>query len=406
MVSLRVNVTVKWFLVAVVSGLLAIDSYTASRFFVVLISGLFFVFSTRMHNKKLRINSGLLLLVVMFIGFGIFTSLLDKSSRFNQVSIVATPETKLVLEEQIREDQFTPPVITRAFHNKVINYARTITQNFGEYFTLDYLVLNGGYPYRMRIPASGLLYFWQIPFLFLGLYVLIRKKNAVSFLILGWWVLLLIPAAITFDEIPNVYRSLVVLPAILFITAVGMHKFFFQMISNKMILSGLACILILVGTGELLNYQHQYYVHQELHQPWHRNYAYELLVERLNDLSRHYKKIVMTKSQGGTYISLLFWRKYDPSTYQAEGSPADTNYTGFDNYYFVPDDCPREQDIETKDGVIKASQLLYVMKGKCNPAKGFKLVETINWKDNTPAFKLFKYIPSKIIAEQVVIKKK
>ena len=141
-----------------------------------MITVLTFLFTLKKVKYTLHFNKTILCLCILFIGLGIFISRLDSVSRFNQVSIISTPETKLVLEEQIREDKLSDPLVTRFFHNKVINYSRTFLQNYDDYFTFDYLFLNGGVPKRVDIPQSGLFYCGNFPSFFLGCMFFSEKR--------------------------------------------------------------------------------------------------------------------------------------------------------------------------------------------------------------------------------------
>jgi 4-amino-4-deoxy-L-arabinose transferase-like glycosyltransferase len=383
--------TLWWCGIALVVGVFALGSYTASRFFVVLLTALFALFAVRLVRNRVRMNGILLMLCLLFIGVGLLMSTRDSASRFNQVSIFSNPETKLVLEEQIREDQFTQPLVTRAFHNKIVNYTRTALANYDTYFRLDFLFLSGGKPDRMVIPESGLFYLWQLPFLLIGLYVVARKRMRAGFFLIGWWLLLLLPAAITFDEIPNVYRALIILPPLLIIIAIGINESFsYRVRIGK---TALFVLVGLLGIWEFAYYQHQLYQHQPVHRPWARAYAYQPLVARLQKLAPRYTKIIVTQSHSNPYIFLLFYTKYDPKKYQAGGSVADTHGAGFDKYHFVQQECPLQASKDRKKTVIGETGVLYVNKGTCDtPGTNAKLVETITWQDGSPAFKLMEYV--------------
>lgn len=249
----------KWVFISLVCGLLAILSYTAAIFFVFIVTLLLVGYSIKKAGKKYSFSPSIALLLGIFFFAGLGYSMIGSINRFEQVNIFQHPATQLLLEEQIREDQFTRPLITRFFHNKMFNMVRTFLHNYNDYVTLDYLVLNGGYPYRERIPSTGLFYIWEIPVLLFGIYVLIKKSQKTGLLLVTWWLLLLVPAAITFDEIPNVYRSLIVLPAMVVIIAVGLWE-----VSrfHKYLAMAVLGILVIFGTWEMLYYEHQYFVYQ------------------------------------------------------------------------------------------------------------------------------------------------
>jgi 4-amino-4-deoxy-L-arabinose transferase-like glycosyltransferase len=395
LLQLKKNVSFSWGAVGAISGILAIFSYTAARFYVVILVFIFLIASLALKQKKIILNKSYLALLALLIISGIIYSSFATTARFSQVSIFSTAETKLVLEEQIREDQFEHALKTRILHNKVVNYGRTILNNYGQYFTFDFLFLSGGLPFREKIPNVGLFYIWQLPFLLFGIYFLARKKSFSTYLLFSWVLLLIIPSVITFDEIPNVHRSLVILPPLLILVALGIITCFehIRLKNNKIYL---IAVLLFVGLFEFVYFQDQYFIHFNKHQSWHRGYAYKPLVESLEKLSPNYKKIVMIKSYGGAYISLLFFGKYDPATYQAEGSPLDRDFTGFGKYYFIPQDCPLNGGRDGKDQVTGEEGILYVNKGDCvTPINNVRVVDTIYWQDNSPAFKLLEYVPSK-----------
>jgi len=388
------NKSFKLLFFSILAGSMAILSYAPFRFYVVILSIIFLLFSVTKTKNALRFNKKIFAIILVFIALGILYSFIGSIERFNQLSIFSNPQTKLVLEEQIREDKLTPVFITRVFHNKIINYARTVLHNTGEYFTFDYLFLKGGYPQRERIPESGLFYIWQAPFLLAGIYFIARGKKRNEMLLLAWWPVLLLPAVITFDEIPNVHRNLIILPGMIGIIAIGIYGVFNLKVFKKLkLLQLLLLIVVVVGTYELLYFGHQYYVHQNVHQPWHRGLAYKELVSDLQIYYPEYKQIVVTKSNQSPYIYILFFDKYDPKLYQEQGSPRDLDYSGFDKYYFVPHDCPLGVEKDEK-GLAKGEVgILYINKGSCKIPVNSKLLKTINWGDDSPAFNIVEYLP-------------
>lgn len=392
LVYLKDRFSIKWFMIAVVGGVLGISSYTASRFFVVLLVGIFLVFSISNIERKINYQKVLIFIFALLMTFAIFYSFVGSISRFKQIDVFHHPETKLVLEEQIREDQSTPILVTRFFHNKIVNYGRTILENYSQYFTLDFLVINGGSPPRVSVPATGLFYLWQIPFLIWGIHCVFKKKEKNGFFLIFWWLITLIPASLTFDEIPNVYRTLIIVPPILGLISIGIDespslKPGVNPAFSKLFIG----VIVLIGLWELLYYQHQYYVHQRFHRPWYRHYGYEELVSYITLVKDQYRETHITKSYGSPYIFFLFYQKYDPKIYWAAGSPRDKDWGGFDKYVFIPKDCPWET------GELGAPGTLYANAGTCKlptfeMKTKVKLIKTILREDKTVAFYILGYV--------------
>jgi len=387
----------KWLVVVLLATLLSILSYTASRFFTPLLILLFLLFLRNKENLKVFIKP-YKWLIFLTLTIVVFYTFIDSANRIKQISIFETPQTKLVLEEQIRENEGTPVLLTRAFHNKVINYSRTIIENYASYFTLDYLFLKGGQPQRMRIPDAGLFYLWQLPFILFGLYLAFKNKNRIALLMLSWWFISLIPVALTFDEIPNVYRSAIILLPILYICSLGLINFFNDRSDIRKIVFG---VLIIVSVWEFFYFVMQYY-RQEVHRPWYRGYAYKELVRDINKDYEKYEKIIITKAHSSPYIYLLFYSKYDPKKYQALGSPRDIVANGgFDKFLFSEHDCPSFSFPRKELG--SSGTHLFIDNGNCESLDDLvynqttKLIKIVEWKDDSSAFKLLEYNPVKAL---------
>jgi len=381
-----------WIIIGAISAILAVLSSQIARIHIlaipILISA-FFVFKNK--GQKL-IRNKIFYSFVLFILFIIIYSSIASIDRLNQVSIFSHPQTDLVLHEQIREDQNTKVLVTRVFHNKIVNYGRTILTNYGQYFTLDFLALTGGYPFREKVIDTGLLYLWQIPFLLFGIFLAFKSKSREKIFLVVWWFILTVPSAFTFDEIPNVHRSIIALPAVCILISIGIYEFFITIRKYKKVFAVVALLFSLLLVYELSYYGHQYLVHQEKHQSWYRGSAYNSLVPALEEYYPNYKKIIISKSVGSPYIYILFFSKYDPRLYQEQGSPRDLDFSGFDKYYFVPHDCPLDGGATGKGAAKGEAGALYINKGTCKTPVNGKLLRTIRWGDGSPAFNIVEYL--------------
>lgn len=379
----------KWLTVSFASAVFSILSYTASRLFIPMLL-LIFLFYFQKKNIFSKIKKKYLVFFTIIIFFVAAYTFLDSASRIRQINIFEHPQTRLVLEEQIRENGSTPAMVTRMFHNKVINYSRTAFENYQKYFAPDYLFLNGGLPQRMKIPDSGLVYFWQLPFILFGVYLAFKKKLPEPILMMLWWLILLIPVSLTFDEVPNVYRSAIIIIPISLISSFGLVSFFEGKI--PIIKKVLIAFLIIFAFWELSYYLLQYYVRQENHKPWYRGYAFKELVAEINRQYPYYKKIVITKAHPSPYIYVLFYGKFNPGKYQKMGSPKDIG--GFDKFVFIPYDCPLSSEYNSEGELNGERDVLYINSGACPiSSKNVKVVKIVKWGDGSSAFNMLEYFP-------------
>jgi len=301
--------------------------------------------------------------------------------RFKQVSVFGSLGTRLIMEEQIREDGIvgTNVKITQAFHNKVVNYLLTYISNYIDYFSGNFLFIKGGLPIWFSVEGMGLIYLTELPFLFVGLVILAKDKNKMYKIPLLWLLVAPIAAAITTDDIPNVRRSLIMFPMIEIISAFG----FLHILQNR---KKLLKIVIISFFGVLficnfLYFLHQYFIHSSVHQNWYRNEGFGEMVKTVKNSYNDVDKIVITKNAGGIYPLILFYMKYDPRVYLAEGLSKDKDYTGFGKFFFVPQACP---STDKDDRFPKADKIIYIDKGECESKAPIKKI--IYRKDGTKVF--------------------
>jgi 4-amino-4-deoxy-L-arabinose transferase-like glycosyltransferase len=361
-------------------------TYPAPRVYVpllVLATGIFLFRYIR--EKKLVVPSFLSFTIIIAVLLFLILGVSGGTGRFSQVSIFTHPETRLILEEQFREDgmEQIPPTIARIFHNKIINHSYTFLLNYSSYFSLEYLFLKGGQPLLLNVPHMGLLYIVQLPFILIGIYSVIRSKNYFSKLLLVWLLLAPVTAAITFDDSPNVRRALIMFPFMEIIAGYGMY-FTFKKITkdrSKKIFASLFALFLLYN---FVFFLHQYFVHTKVHKPWFRDVGVKEMVAEIRDSYGDYDKVIVTKNTGGIYPNILFYMQYDPFSYQKEGSLKDQEYKGFGKFVFVPQDCP---SVNRDPNFPEFNSAIFVDKGVC------PLVEGQNYKiiyrgDKTPVYRV------------------
>ena len=382
---------------ATVFWLASLFFYHSSRVFVPLLGIIFSALAYPLWQKKKRnfkLGLFLSLLVIFFLSLFLVFGAGGGAGRFRQVSIFHFPEIRLVLEEQIREDGVAgmPIILTRSFHNKVVNYGFGYLKEYFRYFSLNFLFIEGGFPLWYQVPNMGLMYIIELPFLFVGLYLLIKNsaKNRLFLIPMIWLFLGPTVAALTRDDVPNVQRSLVMLPALSLITAYGLWGSL-EWVKEKF---GLAIqkltilVLVLLFCWNFSYFLHQYYIHSRVHRPWYRFNGFKEMVLAVNELEPDYDKVVVTKSQGGIYMHFLFFQKFDPEEYQKLGSPKDKDYQGFGKLVFVPGSCPTDPLVgSSKEPDAK---VLFVASGTCEePPFSSEETKLIKREDGTVAFRIY-----------------
>ena len=323
-------------------------------------------------------------LFLSFLAFFLVFVASGGTGRYSQVSIFNASETRLVMEEQIREDGIVDNsdiFTTRLFHNKVINYSLTFISNYLEYFSGSFLFIRGGLPIWYSVPGMGVVYLVGLPFVFLGIILLATHKKTLYKIPLLWLLIAPVTAAITIDDIPNINRAIVFLVVIEIIAGYGIYRFIsiIQPRARAIAISFISIFLLL----NFLYFLHQYFVHAPVHKNWYRNEGFGEMVKTIKDSYNTVDKIVITKDAGGIYPLVLFYMQYDPHAYQSEGSPKDREYSGFGKFFFVPQSCP---SIDKDSRFPKVNKTIYVEKGECKDQ--YLRQKIIQRKDGTRVFNI------------------
>lgn len=326
----------------------------------------------------------------------------DLSSRIRSLNIFNHPQTKLVLEENIREDGVSgiSSLNSRVFHNKLIGYSSLILENYFKHFSYSFLFTDNHYPERFKISGMGLLYIFELPLILLGILYLLKTRKKVAVFFLGWMLVAPVGSSLTFDDVPNLQRTLLVFPTFSIFSAAGVY-FLFNTVKNTRFQNFVLLGLSIFITYNFIFYLHQYYVHGIKHRPWFRNEGYQELVTKINRYLPSYKNAIITDRESGPTIFFLFFSKYDPSKFQDETKgkfDTKSDSVNFSKYEFTDKECPlrtlREGE-KTDEKLYDASNtgergILYVNHGNCElPKIPVNELSTIRRGDNSVVFRIF-----------------
>lgn len=319
----------------------------------------------------------------------------ELSLRIKTLNIFDHPQTQLTIDENLREDGIsnTPILVSRIFHNKIVNYSSLFLDNYFKHFSFDFLFTDKGFPDRYRVPSNGLLHLIELPLILFGTWFILRTHRKVGICLIGWVALSPIGSALTFDDIPNLQRSMLVFPALSIISAFGLLNLYLVLRRYKYS-TFLIIILSLVSAYSVFFYLHQYWVHQIVHRPWYRQEGYKELVGKVNEILPSYSKAVITNRESAPSIFFLFFSKYDPQTFQNETKNINTEHSdsvNFNKYIFTDEECPLKIDVRNAKQILTGEKdALYVNSGLCTLPKVAQIIKTIKRADNSVVFYLLK----------------
>jgi 4-amino-4-deoxy-L-arabinose transferase-like glycosyltransferase len=284
--------------------------------------------------SKVKISVAIAVLFVLVLPMMLFI-LTNKDALARAQGVSFFNEKNEILKQDIlrvQRDKQDHDLLGQLLDNRRIVYAKTILQAYLSHYDLNWWFITGDATARHHAPGMGLLYWIEFPFLFAGLYFLffgktfpIEKKTKIFLLL--WFLAAPLPASIT-TGVPHAVRTENFLPTFQIFTALGVVGAFLLVNRNyelRIMKHGIryiiyACFLLMF----LFNFG--YYLNQYFIQLNYYNAAdwidwYQELVNYIKPIQSHYRKIIVSNSgyMDQSYIYFLFYLKYDPSRYLAEG---------------------------------------------------------------------------------------
>ncbi len=365
---------------------LSIYSYHSFRLLVpVLLIFLGFIFWQELLKKKLF--PIILLLSLVILTFPVYFSFVKaqaSSSRLSMVTVFSDPTIINPSIKRIDYDKNNNDFIGSLFHNRRIVYSLAIAKGYLDHFNPDFLFIHGDGGVQHHAVDMGMLYLWEFPFILVGLYLLVSRRNKHALIIILLFLLAPLPSAITTGT-PHPVRAIALMPAFHIFTAIGVIFILLRILKIKTILYKFL-LLSIITFSLLLNfiyYMHQYFVHTPIEYGYFWQYGYKEAVSYAKENEERFNNIIMTYEYDQPYIYYLFYNKIDPVWYQKNW---DYNGSGaIDRFKRVIGKYTFRNIEYSKD--INVPNTLLIGTPKEIPDNA-KIIKTIKFPDGKIAFKI------------------
>lgn len=377
-----------YFIGSAIAFTCAVWTYHTARIFVpLLLFGMCILFFKELMKQKVYIIISLVLGSILLFPIIRLTFSLEGQMRAIGVSSFSNPDDLKRSISRIVFDEENKISIYSVFHNRRIEYVMTFIRGYFSHFDLNFLFLDKAIE-RYRAPGVGLLHLFELPLLFIGLYQLVRQWSKSSAVILMWILIAPVAAAFTL-QLPHPVRTLVFLPALQIVVALGLYQcviWIRKMVAKTSLLfaSGIGFICICFMSLNGIYFFHQYFVHMPIENGslWYA--GRKEMVEKLATYEPLYDQIIVSNRLDFPYIFFLYYGHVDPRAYQQAGGTKSGGFLEEGNkwgkYEF------RSLSVSYRSLVKK---VLFVGM----PGEEFKkslIVDTIYYPDKTPAIVFFK----------------
>ena len=290
-----------------------------------LLVGFLFIFKKTLLIEKKKTIIGLLFFLL--IALPLFPAISSKEglARSQQVAIQNT-SFDAFYQAAIMQQKSGNSLASKILYNRRLVLVKIFVTNYISHFSPEYLFFTGDINGRHGPRNMGILYVWEIPFVLIGLFILLKLPKPIKNSVLLWILLAPIPAAIS-TPAPHALRTLNMLPMPQLITALGVvggYQYLTPLL--KKIYSPVLIVTVVIF---LISYLHNYYGYsaQVTSADW--GDGYKQLLQFVFPREGNYDKIIISGHYWNPYIYTLFYKHYDPKSYQLTGSRQ-----GFGNFVF------------------------------------------------------------------------
>jgi len=382
------------FLSAVMWGM-SIHIYQSEKVFVpLLILLLVLVFRKQFLSikKKYILIS---FLVFIFISLPLVYFILtnkDILTRARGVSIFSNTSLIEANTAKIKRDKDNNDILGLVLDNRRVEFAKYIANGYLSHLDLNWLFIKGDIA-RHHAPGMGLMYLVELPFLLIGIYILIFSNfsKAIKTFMILWFLIVPIPASIT-NDIPHAVRTINFLPILQILTAIGIISVLQKIFppqrdpasggTNLRLRYLISSLFFLFFIFNFLYYLNQYFVQQNYFHARYWQYGYKDIVDYVANVQKDYKKIIVSNAatMDQSYMFFLFYLKYDPHKYLSEGGTLTGEIEGknrFDNFEFKKFNYYEENE----------SNILLIGSPFDFP-QVFKTIHEVNFPDKSLAIKI------------------
>ncbi|MBU1032153.1 glycosyltransferase family 39 protein [Patescibacteria group bacterium] len=321
----------KWFIISMVPFALSVFTYNSARIFTPLfLIVILFLYRKILVKFKRVIILAIIIFFVLLVPLAPFILSGERSARYKLVSITDDPGLiPRINENRGRSD--LPQPLSRLVHNKVIYVTFYFTRNYLAHFTPQFLFISGAPHKQHHVQDMGELYFFQAPFLIIGLLSLFYFKHRFKNLLLSWLFLAFIPVSLTGDSIPHALRTLIAAPFYQLVSAFGflVTLRWIKKIPAVTKIITIAALVVVVALSVKIYLDNYYLVYPSKYsRDW--QYGYRQAVDYIDKHQDKYDLIVFTRHYGEPHMFTLFYLNYDPEKYQN-----DPNLVRFETYDWV-----------------------------------------------------------------------
>ncbi|HEX8965975.1 MAG TPA: glycosyltransferase family 39 protein [Patescibacteria group bacterium] len=384
-----------WFVLSLFFFTLAIIGYYSGQALVPLFGlGLVLIFgkelwTTIIKDKKILLPVGLVTIFLIACLWAVFspaslirfrgTSTFDPNAHWDMF------HKEVLLHNQAISSH---NLLGEIYYNRRMFPLKVFIIGYFDHFKPSFLFGNSG-DAMFKAPNMGLLYWWELPFIFVGFFMIFKtkkisgKKKSLLYL---WFFLAPIPAAIA-TQTPHAMRAYNFLPTWQVFCAFGITYVVYMFKKFRIITVPIIIILAIAG---LVSFIQNYFIVFPKHQSHSFEYAFSKALPYVFSIQNNYKKIIFSNkdSMYQSYMVFLYYDKFDPALYQRLGGTKSGGYAethSFEKYEFRPINFAKDSQLKNVLLIGNVNEFPKIVKGNIfTDLDGNGGVKVVAIKDKIP----------------------
>lgn len=313
LLSTREARNVRYLVFSFLCFVVAMNTFNTSRVFLPLLGIVLVGVRYKMLLRKWKVVVlSSMLPIILLIPLALFSITPQAKLRYEEVNIFS--DIKVIERVNKESENAGNNLLSNLIYNRRFAYGVEYMSHYLDNLNPIFLFIKGDGNPKFSIQDVGQMYIWELPFLVIGIALLIRRREGAWILVPLWLLLGIVPAA-TARETPHALRIETTLPMFQILVAYGLVLSYEYIKSkNYLLRRGLVSMFGLAVMFCFIYFVHNYFVHYPIKYASEWQYGYKEAVEFSEQNKDKYNNIYFTKDLGRPYMYVLYYGKYSPET--------------------------------------------------------------------------------------------
>ena len=285
-------------------------------FLPLFISVVIYSFRQQFKIPKVYLAKNLILAFILFLPLLPTVLTFKGQSRFLQESFISGV-ARAGINADINErrgvcKEHLPNIFCTLTYNKFLTFASTYISNYAGNLSFKTYFDKANPSGFQSFSTRSVVYLFELPFLILGIYLLIKQKNQALKILIPW--LLFVPIGASFAGSGNYGRINLIMPSLEIIVAFGIYTFVASL-KSKFFKNIFIIVLTITILGSVVKLIPDMFYSEPYFTSRFQRFGYKELFNYLASKEQEYDKIVISRKidYGHQYMQYLYFAKVNPA---------------------------------------------------------------------------------------------